>query len=135
MAHVGAPAMRHAIGYALHWPERRDLPVARLDLVSVGQLTFRPPDEARWPALRLAREVMRTGGLAGAAFNAAKERALDAFLAREIGFTRMAEVVEATLDSLSRDPGLTSASFDLDNVRSMDHLARIRAGEVVQKTN
>jgi 1-deoxy-D-xylulose-5-phosphate reductoisomerase len=133
MAHVGAPDMRHAIGYALHWPERRDLPVERLDLAAIGSLTFRAPDLRRWPALGLAREVMRTGGLAGAAFNAAKERALDGFIAGEIGFLAMAEVVETTLETLARDAGLTSAALNLDNVRAMDHLARVRAGEAIAK--
>ncbi len=109
MAHVGPPDMRHAIGYALHWPERRKLPVERLDLAQIGTFTFRAPDETRWPALRLAREVMETGGLAGAAFNAAKERALDAFIAGRIGFPAMAEVVEEVLTQLSADPGLGSA--------------------------
>ena len=62
MAHVGPPDMRHAIGYALHWPERRPLPVARLDLARIGALTFRAPDPARYPALRLAQRVMQEGG-------------------------------------------------------------------------
>ena len=133
MAHLGAPDMRHAIGYALHWPERRALPVDRLDLAKIAQLTFRAPDEARWPALRLAREVMQTGGLAGAAFNAAKETALDGFIARRIGFARMAEVVETVLTRLSADPGLGSARFNLDNVSQMDHLARECAADVIEK--
>jgi 1-deoxy-D-xylulose-5-phosphate reductoisomerase len=62
MAHVGPPDMRHAIGYALHWPERRDLPVARLDLAQIGTLDLPRPDLRRWPALRLAREVMAPAG-------------------------------------------------------------------------
>jgi 1-deoxy-D-xylulose-5-phosphate reductoisomerase len=86
MAHLGAPDMRHSIGYALNWPERAELPVARLDLAQIATLTFRAPDLARYPALRLAREVMARRGLAGAAFNAAKEVALDHFLAGGIGF-------------------------------------------------
>ncbi len=131
MAHVGPPDMRHAIGYALNWPERRELPVNRLDLVQIGQLNFRAPDEARWPALRLAREVMETGGLAGAAFNAAKERALDGFIAGKIGFLAMAEVVEEVLARISAETGLSSAQITLDNVREMDHLARQRAEEVI----
>jgi len=65
MAHVGPPDMRHAIGYALHWPERRALPVAVLDLAAEGVLEFRAPDEARAPALRLARVVMQEGGPRG----------------------------------------------------------------------
>jgi len=85
MAHVGPHDMRHAIGYALNYPERRALPVERLDLVAAGALTFRPPNEARHPALRLAREVMALGGTAGAAFNAAKKAALDAFFVHKNG--------------------------------------------------
>ncbi|RMD91665.1 MAG: 1-deoxy-D-xylulose-5-phosphate reductoisomerase, partial [Alphaproteobacteria bacterium] len=133
MAHVGPADMRHAIGYALNWPERRALPVERLDLADVARLTFRAPDEARWPALRLAREVMARGGLAGAVFNAAKEAALDAFIAHRIRFTDMAAVVEAVLERLSAEGGLDCDRIDLDKVREADHLARRRAGEVVEK--
>ncbi|MDF0602258.1 1-deoxy-D-xylulose-5-phosphate reductoisomerase [Psychromarinibacter sp. C21-152] len=133
MAHLGAPDMRHAIGYALHWPARGDIPVARLDLAQIARLTFRPADEVRWPALRLAREVMRTGGLAGAVFNAAKERALDAFLARRIGFPAMAEVVEEVLTRMSSEAGLASDRLNLDTVRQMDHLARVRADDVIRE--
>lgn len=132
MAHLGPPDMRHAIGYALNWPSRAELPVARLDLAAIGQLNFAAPDPRRYPALGLAREVMRIGGLAGAAFNAAKERALDAFIAGEIGFTAMAGVVEATLGRLSADPGLGNPAADLDTVREMDHLARRRAAEALR---
>ena len=133
MAHVGPPDMRHAIGYALHWPERRDLPVERLDLPQIGQLTFRAPDERRWPALRLAREVMQAGGLMGTVFNAAKERALDGFIAGDIGFSAMAEVVEDVMTQLSAESGLSSAQINLDNLQQMDHLARVRAGEAIQR--
>ena len=132
MAHVGASDMRHAIGYALHWPERRDLPVARLDLAAIGTLNFRAPDPARYPALRLAREVMQRGGLAGAVFNAAKERALDAFIAGRIGFLDMAGVVEDVLTRMSSESGLIDAEITLDTVAHVDHLARVRADEAMQ---
>ena len=131
MAHLGAPDMRHAIGYALNWPDRRDLPVARLDLAAVGALTFRAPDEARWPALRLAREVMAAGGLSGAVFNAAKEEALDGFIAGRIGFMDMAAVVEDTLAKLSADTGLQSAAITLENVTEADAAARAAAREAM----
>ncbi len=131
MAHVGAPDMRHAIGYALHWPDRRDLPVARLDLAQIGQLTFQNPNPERYPALRLAREVMETGGLSGAIFNAAKEKALDGFIEGRIGFLQMADVVEQVLDDLCADNGLINAEMTLDTVTQTDHLARIRADEVM----
>src|SRR6056297_984443 len=93
MAHLGPPDMRHAIGYALSWPARDDLPLERLDLVALGALTFREADPARYKALTLAREVMASGGLAGAVFNAAKERALDHFIAGHIGFLDMSDLV------------------------------------------
>lgn len=133
MAHVGPPDMRHAIGFALHHPERQPLPVERLDLVRLGQFTFRAPCETRWPALRLAREVMEAGGLMGAVFNAAKERALDAFIDHRISFTRMASVVEEVLASLSSQAGHNAAGITLDMVAEADHLARIEADAVMQR--
>ncbi|MDX8352032.1 1-deoxy-D-xylulose-5-phosphate reductoisomerase [Cognatiyoonia sp. IB215182] len=133
MAHVGPPDMRHAIGYALHWPERKDLPVERLDLAHIGQLTFEAPDPERYPALAIAKDVMVQGGLSGAVFNAAKERALDAFIASEIGFLDMSRVVSATLDKMSSDGGLQNAAITLDNVLETDRLARIRAGEAISQ--
>jgi 1-deoxy-D-xylulose-5-phosphate reductoisomerase len=133
MAHLGAPDMRHAIGYALNWPRREALPVARLDLAKVASLTFRAPDLLRYPALRLAREVMARRGLSGAAFNAAKEVALDHFLAGRIGFMAMSGVVEATLAAVDRDVGPEIGGFALEDVLAMDHLARTRAGEIARK--
>ncbi|WP_299636234.1 1-deoxy-D-xylulose-5-phosphate reductoisomerase [uncultured Ruegeria sp.] len=124
MAHMGSPDMRHAIGYALHWPERRDLPIQRLDLAKLGQLRFNEPDLARYPALKLARDVMERGGLAGAVFNAAKERALDHFIARRIGFLDMADAVAAVLDRFDASDSLIDAPMTLDNVQQTDHLAR-----------
>jgi 1-deoxy-D-xylulose-5-phosphate reductoisomerase len=133
MAHLGAPDMRHPIGYALNWPDRAALPVARLDLARLGKLTFRDPDPARYPALRLAREVMEVRGLAGAAFNAAKEIALDWFLENRLGFMQMAEVVEDTLARVSAETRLGNAAAGLEDVLAMDHLARIRAAEAAAK--
>ncbi|MCV2870081.1 1-deoxy-D-xylulose-5-phosphate reductoisomerase [Defluviimonas sp. WL0002] len=133
IAHLGAPDMRHAIGYALNWPDRAHLPVARLDLARIGALTFRAPDPSRYPALRLAREVMAEGGLCGAAFNAAKEAALDAFIDGTIGFTVMPEVVEAVLEALSGEGALGNAPGDLDMVLAVDAMARRRASEVIAR--
>jgi 1-deoxy-D-xylulose-5-phosphate reductoisomerase len=133
MAHLGPPDMRHAIGYALAWPNRERLPVARLDLAAVGALTFRAPDERRWPALRLAREVMAAGGHAGAVFNAAKEAALDAFIAGEIGFPAMAEVVERTLGALAAHDAVRSPPGGLEGVMEVDHLARRTARALVRE--
>ena len=131
MAHMGAPDMRHAIGYSLHWPDRRDLPVERLDLTKIGQLRFSEPDLERYPALRLAAAVMERGGLSGAVFNAAKERALDRFIAQDIGFLQMADVVEAVLEKFDAADDLIDAPLTLDNVLQTDHLARKWVDEIV----
>lgn len=127
MAHVGPHDMRHAIGYALNYPHRGEVPVERLDLVKLATLNFRPACETRYPALRLARETMEMGGLAGCVFNAAKERALDGFLARQIGFLDMAAVVEEVLERISATSGHIDAAMTLDNITALDHLARQEA--------
>lgn len=132
MAHMGAPDMRHAIGYALNWPQRNALPVARLDLAGLGSLTFTAPDLNRFPALRLCREVMATGGAAGAVFTAAKEVALDEFIAGRIGFMAMAGVVEGALSRLSGEIALSAAPSTLEEVLHIDHLSRVRAAEVAR---
>ena len=130
MAHLGAPDMRHAIGYALNWPNRAHLPVARLDLATLGSLTFTAPDLARFPALRLCREVMATGGVAGTIFTAAKETALDAFIAGQIGFMDMAGVVEGALSRLTSEIAITDVPSALEQVLQIDHLTRVRAAEL-----
>ncbi|MBD9525241.1 1-deoxy-D-xylulose-5-phosphate reductoisomerase [Paracoccus sp. PAR01] len=120
IAHMGAPDMRHAIGYALNWPHRAALPVAALDLAALGSLTFSAPDETRWPALRLAREVIRAGGAAGAVLNAAKEQALDDFIAGRIGFMDMAPAVERALEACARETGFSASPASLDDVLAWD---------------
>ena len=133
MAHLGAPDMRHAIGYALNWPERRPLPVERLDLAAIGSLDFSAPDPARYPALALARRVMERRGLSGAAFNAAKETALDLFLARALPFTGMAPLVEAVLDRMEAEGCLEAATLTLDMVLDIDRRARDAARDIAAR--
>lgn len=130
MAHLGPADMRGPIGFALNWPERADLPVERLDFGALGALSFQHPDPAQFPALGLAEQTMQMGGLAGAAFNAAKEAALDLFLARKIGFLDMARVVRAVLaqtDVASND------ILCVEAVITADAIARVKAGEAAQK--
>ncbi|KGJ06203.1 1-deoxy-D-xylulose 5-phosphate reductoisomerase [Paracoccus halophilus] len=129
IAHLGAPDMRHAIGYALNWPERAALPVPALDLAALGSLTFAEPDEMRWPALRLAREVIAAGGAAGAVFNAAKEQALDDFIAGRIRFTDMAPAVEHALQRAAGQAGFAQSPADLEQVLAWDGLARHAAAQ------
>ncbi len=124
MAHVGAPDMRHAIGFALHWPERQSLPVDRLDFAKLGRFDFSDPDVSRYPALRLANEVMAQRGLSGAVFNGAKEQALDAFIDGKIGFMDMAQLVEQVCDAAWAENGLSNAQITLDNINDADAMAR-----------
>jgi 1-deoxy-D-xylulose-5-phosphate reductoisomerase len=100
LAHLGYPDMRVPISYALHHPERVDVPVPQLDLVELGQLTFEAPDLDAFPCLRLAREAAAVGGTAPCVLNAANEVAVHAFLAGELPFTGIAEVIDRTLEAV-----------------------------------
>jgi 1-deoxy-D-xylulose-5-phosphate reductoisomerase len=128
MAHLGPSDMRGPIGFALNWPERRTLPLDRLDFAALGRLDFLPSDPERFPALRLAREVLDMGGLSGAVFNAAKEAALDAFLLRAIGFLDMAVLVEHVLETAGPAVAAEGPGYDLDAVTEADAEARRLAG-------
>ena len=130
IAHVGPHDMRHAIGYALYGGNRANLPLQRLDFTKIARLDFAAPDLKKYPSIDLAYQVMRAGGLMGAAFNAAKEKALDAFLARQIGFLQMSEVVKSVIDTLSdTDHGFEDA-LNLEHILGMDALARDMAKRV-----
>ena len=100
LAHLGYPDMRVPISYALHHPERVDVPVPQLDLVDLGQLTFEAPDVDAFPCLRLAREAAAVGGTAPCVLNAANEVAVHAFLEGELPFTGIAEVIDRTLEAV-----------------------------------
>ncbi len=125
LAHLGYPDMRVPISYALHYPERVDVPVAPLDLAAIGALTFEPPDTETFSCLRLAREAGVTGGTAPCTLNAANEVAVHAFLAGRLRFADIAAVIEQTLDAL---PGGRVHSFESLGVA--DGRARAVAAEL-----
>jgi len=127
LAHLGYPDMRVPIAYALHHPDRVDVPVARLDLVSVGALTFEPVDEETFACLRLAREAARAGGTAPCTLNAANEVAVHAFLSGRLRFLEIAAVIEETL---ARQPAAPVHSFD--SLAAADGQARRIATELVE---
>ncbi len=104
LAHLGYPDMRVPISYALHYPERAEVPVPALDLAALGSLTFEPVDEDAFPCLRLAREAAAAGGTAPCVLNAANEVAVHAFLRGELRFTDIAAVIDAALDELPAEP-------------------------------
>jgi 1-deoxy-D-xylulose-5-phosphate reductoisomerase len=111
--------MRTPIAYALAWPGRIETPTKRLDLAAIGRLTFEPPDERRFPALRVAREALIRGGGAPTVLNAANETAVHAFLDGRIGFLDIVETVERTLDAVPE-----GELESLDDVYNFDRAAR-----------
>ena len=133
MAHVGPADMRHAIGYALYHPNRKGLPIERLNLAEIGSLEFSAPDFKKYPALALAYEVLNIGGLSGAVYNAAKEVALDAFIDRKIGFLVMADVVRSVLDAVFGGSNTPLSEPSLENILQMDQIGRLEAETKIQR--
>lgn len=128
LAQLGPSDMRVPIASCLAWPERMETPLAPLDLAAIGELTFHAPDEERFPATRLAREALAAGGGAPAILNAANEVAVAAFLAGHLRFTRIAAVVEETLQ---RSP-LGAAPASLEDVLAIDQSARREARRLLE---
>lgn len=126
LAQLGTPDMRTPISLALGWPKRMATPSNRLDLGQVGALTFEAPDPVRFPALRLAREVLRKGGAAPTILNAANEVAVQAFLDRKIGFLDIVRLVEQAVISLGDAP-----FNSLEDVLACDTEARRVARDLV----
>lgn len=123
LAQLGPPDMRAPISYALAWPDRMPTPVERLDLVKLATLTFEAPDETRFPALRLAREVLARGAAAPCILNAANEEAVTAFLDKRIGFLDIAAKVAATIEAADAR-GMISPLHALDDVLAADAESR-----------
>jgi 1-deoxy-D-xylulose-5-phosphate reductoisomerase len=104
LAQLGAPDMRTPIAQALAWPERFASGVQSLDLLSIGQLGFEPPDHVRFPSLTLARAAARAGGTAPTLLNAANEVAVQAFLDRRLNFVGISTVIDKVLQRLNASP-------------------------------
>jgi 1-deoxy-D-xylulose-5-phosphate reductoisomerase len=126
LAHLGYPDMRVPISYALHYPERVDVPVAPLDLAAVGALTFEPVDTDAFPCLRLAREAAVAGGTAPCVLNAANEVAVHAFLDGRLDFLGIPAVIAAALERL---PAAPVRAFE--SLYEADREARAVAAELI----
>jgi 1-deoxy-D-xylulose-5-phosphate reductoisomerase len=126
LAHLGYPDMRVPISYALHYPERADVEVPRLDLAAVGALSFEQPDLETFACLRLALEAGKAGGTAPCVLNAADEVAVAAFLDGRIGFTAIPAVIDRVLEAM---PALTPTHFE--DLFAVDAEARRRTEEEV----
>jgi 1-deoxy-D-xylulose-5-phosphate reductoisomerase len=127
LAHLGYPDMRVPISYALHHPERVDVPVDTLDLAAVGELSFEPPDMETFACLRLAYQAARAGGTAPCVLNAADEVAVHAFLGGRIGFLDIPRVIERALEDL---PARAVRSFE--DLYTADTEAREVARQLVE---
>jgi len=129
IAGMSNPDMCVPIAYALGWPKRLKTETPRLDLAEIGKLTFETPDEEKFPALKLTRQAMKTGGTATAILNAANEVAVENFICGAIKFLDIVRIVEETLSILPAEK-LTS----LDQLEEIDTIARQTARELINKT-
>ncbi len=129
IAQLSLPDMRLPIGYALAFPDRATTPFGRIDWAELGRLDFEPPDLEAFPCLGLAYAAGRIGGTAPAWLNAANEVAVEAFLAGEIAWSRIAAVLEVTLE---RHDGTPADSLDV--VIETDRRARREARQVIERT-
>jgi 1-deoxy-D-xylulose-5-phosphate reductoisomerase len=126
IAQMGVTDMRHAIQYALTYPERHACQLPPLDLTSVSGLHFEAPDHDRFPCIRLAYRALREGGTLPAAMNAANEEAVAAFLNERIGLTEIPQVIEAVMNQHSNQP-----ASDIETILAADHQARHEAGKII----
>jgi len=127
LAHLGNPDMRVPISYALHYPDRVDVPVRALDLTEIGALTFEPVDEGAFPALGLARAAAIAGGTAPCVLNAANEVAVHAFLSGKLSFLGIPAVIEGALERL---PATRVRAFE--SLYEADRQARAVAAELIE---
>ena len=128
LAQLGSPDMRIPIAHALAWPERMATPAEKLDLVSIGTLSFEAPDLNRFPALRVAREVMDAQASAPIILNAANEEAVAAFLSRRIGFLDIVRTVEQALARTD-----ASSPQSIAEVIDIDRQARAMAQDLMSE--
>ncbi|MFA9477142.1 1-deoxy-D-xylulose-5-phosphate reductoisomerase [Phycisphaerales bacterium AB-hyl4] len=129
LAQLGSPDMRGPIQYALTWPDRPVGCSEAMDWSALSQLTFEPPDLERFPALKLAYDVIDAGGTAGAVFNAANEAAVQAFLERQVRFGRIVELVTEALAAIEPEP-----VESLETILDADRKARAFVAQRIRTT-
>ena len=128
LAQLGTPDMRTPIAYALAWPARMASTGAKLDLLTMPQLQFLPPDEVKFPSLALAREALRQAGAMPTILNAANEIAVAAFLDHKIEFLCIIDLVEDVLRRMPNQPVST-----IDDILAVDAEARRLASVLVHE--
>lgn len=128
LAQLGMPDMEIPIGYCLGYPRRLKIDLGRLDLVQRGPLTFEPPDEKRFPCLRLAREAMAAGPSHPVVLNAANEIAVNAFLKQKISFPGIARLITHMLENHAGAP-----VHDMGSILTLDAETRMRSEQAVME--
>jgi 1-deoxy-D-xylulose-5-phosphate reductoisomerase len=130
IAQMGVTDMRHAIQYALTYPERHPSDLPALNLTKLASLRFEPPDLERFPCISLAYRALRTGGTMPAAMNAANEEAVRAFIAERIQLTDIPRVIETVMNQHS-----VREADALETVLAADHTARLATEAVINETS
>jgi 1-deoxy-D-xylulose-5-phosphate reductoisomerase len=128
IAQLGVTDMRHAIQYALTFPERQSSQLPPLDLTALSALHFEPPDVDRFPCIALAYRALRTGGTLPAAMNAANEEAVQAFIQERLSLTDIPRVIEAVMDDHQTQPAI-----ELETILAADQSARLQAATEIEK--
>jgi 1-deoxy-D-xylulose-5-phosphate reductoisomerase len=128
IAQLGVTDMRHAIQYALTYPERHACQLPPLDLTAVSGLHFEAPDRDRFPCIALAYRALAAGGTLPAAMNAANEEAVSAFIHERICLTEIPQVIESVMNDHSNQP-----AKDIETILAADHDARLAAAVAIEK--
>jgi 1-deoxy-D-xylulose-5-phosphate reductoisomerase len=126
IAQMGITDMRHAIQYALTYPQRHACQLPPLDLTAISQLHFEAPDLERFPCIRLAYRALSEGGTLAAAMNAANEEAVSAFIDQQISLTEIPQIVETVMNNHVNQPAAS-----IETIIAADHLARLEANNVI----
>jgi 1-deoxy-D-xylulose-5-phosphate reductoisomerase len=126
IAQMGITDMRHAIQYALTYPERHACQLPPLDLTAISRLHFEAPDPERFPCIPLAYRALSEGGTLPAAMNAANEEAVKAFLDQQISLTEIPQVVETVMNNHVNQPATS-----IETILTADHCARVTANDVI----
>ena len=127
IAQLGIPDMKTPIAYALAYPERLPLRQPALDLFQLQNLSFYPPDETKFPCLRLAYQACREGSTMPAVLNAANEIAVQAFLDKRIAFLDIPRLIEGTMSRHT-----TAGEVTLQSILEADHWAREEGEHMIQ---
>ena len=124
IAQMSVPDMCGAIGYAFNFPNRKELPIEKLQLSKIGKLTFKKPNKKKFPALDIALSVLKSGGVWGTILNASKEIAVEKFIKGEIKFVDITSVVLETLNSKEIAKVSSLSNQSLDNIIEVDSFVR-----------